>query len=223
MRLNKARPSELYQWWVVTSLALQAHQAAAAAQLAQPPAGDTASNGQQQQPAAAAAGGLSPDKLLQLAEAMAGRLLSKAPAQGGQQHSWEAVMLYLGLLQAQGKHDAALAALRGPLSASFSMAAERREAEAALLLAKGDLEAAAALQEAALREEPDDWAVLLLYLDCLLPGTASTLPACSSTAVAQMVAGVEATTRPGCQAGGLPALLSAMSLGEPERVLHQSG
>jgi hypothetical protein len=31
---------------------------------------------------------------------MAGRLLGKPPANGGQ-HSWESVMMYLGLLQAQ--------------------------------------------------------------------------------------------------------------------------
>jgi hypothetical protein len=47
---------------------------------------------------------LGADKLLQLAEAMAARLLSKlqgAGAAGGGVASWEAVMLYLGLLQAQ--------------------------------------------------------------------------------------------------------------------------
>lgn len=113
----------------------------------------------------------------------------------------------------QGKYDAALAALRGPLSSSLSLSAERREAEAALLLAQGNLPAAAALYQAALQEQPDDWAALMLYLDCVLPATASTRPACSSTAVAQMVAGVEASTRPDCQAGGLRALLAAMSLG----------
>lgn len=114
----------------------------------------------------------------------------------------------------QGKYDAALAAVRGPLGASFSLTAERREAEAATLQAKGDLQAAAELYKQALQEQPDDWAVLLLYLDCMLPATASTLPACCSTGVAQMVTGVEATTRPGCQAGGLAALMAAMKVGE---------
>lgn len=114
----------------------------------------------------------------------------------------------------QGKYGTALAAVRGPLGASFSLSAERREAEAALLHAKGDLQAAAALYQQALQEQPDDWAVLLLYLDCMLPGTASTRPACGLTAVAQMVAGVEASTQPGCQAGGLAALMAAVSVGE---------
>lgn len=82
------------------------------------------------------------------------------------------------------------------------------------MLAKGDLQAAAELYKQALQEQPDDWAVLLLYLDCLLPATASTLPASASTGVAQMVTGVEASTQPGCQAGGLAALMAAMQVGE---------
>jgi hypothetical protein len=103
VKLNKLHPNELYQWWVVASLALQAHTAAVQARL-EPPAPASTSNGQSSAAAAPAAGGsgagLGADKLLALAEAMAGRLLNKAPAQGGQ-HSWESVMMYLGLLQAQ--------------------------------------------------------------------------------------------------------------------------
>jgi hypothetical protein len=115
MKLNKQHPSEQYQWWVVTALALQAHTAAAQAQLQQqqtPAAGADANGTPAAAAAAAAAGaGLGADKLLQLAEAMAARLLSKqqgAGAAGGAAGgaaagvaSWEAVMLYLGLLQAQ--------------------------------------------------------------------------------------------------------------------------
>jgi len=301
MKLNKSHPKELYQWWVIASLALQAHAAAVQARLATDAdtmaaksSSSSGGGGCKQGPAAgSSSAGLAADKLLALAEAMAGRLLSKAPAQGAH-HSWESVMMYLGLLQAQvtpaqhstaqyqsqhtfdsknvqaevssqhttvgcwhsscssssslstvaqvkpkcdeilllrmskskcdfafpassflqGKHDAALAVVRGPLgSTAISLPAERREAEAALLLAKGDLQAAAGLYQQALQEQPDDWAVLLLYLDCLLPATARTLPACSSTAVAQMVTGVEASTRPGCQTGGLAALLAAMNIG----------
>jgi hypothetical protein len=113
----------------------------------------------------------------------------------------------------QGKHDAALAALRGPLAAAISLPAERREAEAALLLSKGDLTAAAQLYQAAVQEQPDDWALLLLYLDCLLPSTAETQPAISSAAVAQMLTGIEASTLPGFQVGGLVALLANMQAG----------
>lgn len=120
----------------------------------------------------------------------------------------------------QGKHDAALAALRGNLAKAFSLAAERREAEAALLLAKGDLLSAAALYEEALMEQPDDWALLLLYLDCLLPGTACTLPAISSTAVAQMLTGAEASTTPGFLMGGLQALVASMTTGGPATHVH---
>lgn len=104
MKLNKSHPNELYQWWVVASLALQAHAAAVQARLAPAPADSaTGSSGDSSQPlglSAAAGAGLGADKLLALAEAMAGRLLAKPPAQGGQ-HSWESVMTYLGLLQAQ--------------------------------------------------------------------------------------------------------------------------
>jgi hypothetical protein len=109
MKLNKQHPSEQYQWWVVTTIALQAHAAAAQAQLQQSAATPDA-NGTAAAAAAAAAGagaGLGADKLLQLAEAMAARLLSKqqggggAAAAGKSSASWEAVMLYLGFLQAQ--------------------------------------------------------------------------------------------------------------------------
>jgi hypothetical protein len=122
-------------------------------------------------------------------------------------------LCFLGFVDPQGKHDAALTALRGPLAAAISLPAERHEAEAALLLAKGDLAAAAQLYQAAVQEQPDDWALLLLYLDCLLPSTAETLPAISSAAVAQMLTGVEASTLPGFQAGGLAALLASMKAG----------
>ena len=98
MKLNKLHPSELYQWWVVASLALQAHTAAVQARLSAPAAtaASSSSSGSSGQPPAAAAAGLGADKLLALAEAMAGRLLAK-----GGPHSWESVMMYLGLLQAQ--------------------------------------------------------------------------------------------------------------------------
>lgn len=111
MKLNKSHPNELYQWWVVASLALQAHAAAVQVRLAPAPADSTGSSSGSSQPAgmaaaAAAGAGLGADKLLALAEAMAGRLLAKPPAQGGQ-HSWESVMMYLGLLQAQVRTAAA--------------------------------------------------------------------------------------------------------------------
>lgn len=65
----------------------------------------------------------------------------------------------------------------------------------------------------ALQEQPDDWALLQLYLDCQLPGTACTVPAIGSTAVAQMLTGVEASTVPGISTGGLQALMAKMNTG----------
>lgn len=74
----------------------------------------------------------------------------------------------------------------GPLGDAISLPAERRETKAALLLAKGDLKAAAELYEQALVEQPDDWINLLSWLDCTLPTTSSnTQPPCSYWAVAK--------------------------------------
>jgi hypothetical protein len=114
----------------------------------------------------------------------------------------------------QGKYEAALAALRGPLAAAISLPAERQEAEAALLLGQGQLLEAAAVYEAAVRQQPDDWALLLLYLDCLLPVTSRSRPACSSTGVAQMLTGVEASTQPSCVVGGVKELMADLTTGE---------
>eukprot|EP00879_Flechtneria_rotunda_P031357 GHRR01034248.1.p1 GENE.GHRR01034248.1~~GHRR01034248.1.p1 ORF type:complete len:433 (+),score=157.77 GHRR01034248.1:1526-2824(+) len=217
VKLNKLRPSEQYQWWMVDSMALQVHAAAAKAALAHTgqdnhSAGSIAAPNSTSSGSGSAGGsGLATGQLLQLAEGMAGRLLSKQ-LQGGQQGpTWEEVMLYLGLLQAQGKHDAALKVLRGQLGTTISLPAERREAEAAALIAKGDLPAAAALYQAALIDQPDDWALLLLYLDCLFPATASTQPAITSAAVSQMVCGVEASILPGVHVEGLQALVARMT------------
>jgi hypothetical protein len=73
------------------------------------------------------------------------------------------------------------------------------------------------------QEQPDDWALLLLYLDCLLPSTAETQPAISSAAVAQMLTGVEASTLPGFQVGGLAALLANMQAGREGCASHFAG
>lgn len=98
MKLNKLHPNELYQWWVITTLALQCHEAAATA--ASGGADSTSSDSKAEGAVTAApAAGMGADKLLQLAEAMAARLLSKHT--GCCPPSWESVMMYLGLLQAQ--------------------------------------------------------------------------------------------------------------------------
>lgn len=119
MKLSKLAPAgtaeaAAYSWWVVTSLALQAR----AALLGQDQQGRplaAASGG-------AAAGGLPPDKLLQLAESMAGRQAKaaeaaaaakqgqagKAAAMAAVGWTYEALLLYLDILQGQGKAREAL-------------------------------------------------------------------------------------------------------------------
>jgi hypothetical protein len=114
IKLNKQHPSELYQWWIVDSLALQAHaaatashfsamkQAAAEAAAAEQHSGSSSSSSKARGSGTAASSraadaGLGVSQLLQLAEGMAARLLAKSD----KHNSWDAVMLYLGLLQAQ--------------------------------------------------------------------------------------------------------------------------
>ncbi|GBF93925.1 hypothetical protein Rsub_06174 [Raphidocelis subcapitata] len=163
LKLQKSFPSERHQWWVVDSILLQAHAAADASRLGAGAAAAAA--------AAPAAGALGADRLLQLAESMAARLVAQ---RNGAIQGVEALDLYLGILYTQGKVADALALLDGPLGGAFRMAAERRHARAALLSALGRAREAAALYEEAVREQPDDWTALQLYLDCLLP------PDCSS-------------------------------------------
>lgn len=106
MKLNKLHPSELYQWWVITTLALQVHQTAATTAItacSSSTNGDSKEQGSTATPVVpTAAAGMGADKLLQLAEAMAFRLLSKHT--GCCPPSWESAMMYLALLQAQVSH-----------------------------------------------------------------------------------------------------------------------
>ena len=74
--------------------------------------------------------------------------------------------LFLSIFQ--GKPGEALDVLRGPLGAAISLPSEQQEAEAALLEAKGDATAAAALYAAALKDNPDDWVNVVRYLDCTM-------------------------------------------------------
>lgn len=131
---------------------------------------------------AAAAVGLAPEKLLQLAETMAARQVAASapgkPGAGGggsgsaaQGLSYEALLLYLDILQGQGKAGAALAALEGPAGAAVPLAADRLQLRAAALVRAGDLPAAAACYREAVASCPDDWLSWQLCLDCMLPGS----------------------------------------------------
>lgn len=102
LKLQKAFPSERHQWWIVDSIALQAHAAADADAVAAAAAGDgdAAAAAAAVAGTGAAAGGVSlgADRLLQLAESMAGRLVAQ---RGGGIQGVEALDLYLGILHAQ--------------------------------------------------------------------------------------------------------------------------
>lgn len=124
MKLSKLAPAgsaeaAAYSWWVVTSLALQAR----AAILGQDQQGrPLAAAGSSGAAGGAAAGGLPADKLLQLAESMAGRQAKaaeaaaatkqaqagKAAAMAAVGWTYEALLLYLDILQGQGKAQEAL-------------------------------------------------------------------------------------------------------------------
>ncbi|PNW76761.1 hypothetical protein CHLRE_11g475050v5 [Chlamydomonas reinhardtii] len=152
--------SERYSWWVVLSLLLQARAALRARASGQPaPPG--------QVPAIA----LEPEKMLALAEGMMSRQASKDKKLEG----YEAFMVYVDVLLAQGKIAEALALVTGPLGEScIRLPAERLQLRAVLAALSGDLQAAAEALAEGLRLNPDDWGALLLLLDCLLPGTVQT-------------------------------------------------
>ncbi|EFN56700.1 hypothetical protein CHLNCDRAFT_144070 [Chlorella variabilis] len=171
MKLSKlvaSSPDNKCGWWIVCSLALQAR----AALLHQDQHGNPL----------AAGGGLAPDKLLQLAETMAARqaaaAVQHAPAQPQQAQpqvavglSYEALLLYLDILQGQGKAQQALEVVEGPLGGAVPLPADRLQLRAAALVRAGDLPAAAACYRQAVQAAPDDWLSWQLYLDCLLPGS----------------------------------------------------
>ena len=171
MKLSKlvaSSPDNKCGWWIVCSLALQAR----AALLHQDQHGNPL----------AAGGGLAPDKLLQLAETMAARqaaaAVQHAPAQPQQAQpqvavglSYEALLLYLDILQGQGKAQQALEVVEGPLGGAVPLPADWLQLRAAALVRAGDLPAAAACYRQAVQAAPDDWLSWQLYLDCLLPGS----------------------------------------------------
>ncbi len=127
MKLSKLAPAgsaeaAAYSWWVVTALVLQARAALLGQDQQGRPlvaAGGSAAAGGG---AAAAGASLPPDKLLQLAESMAGRQAKaaeaaaaakqgqagKAAAMAAVGWSYEALLLYLDILQGQGKAREAL-------------------------------------------------------------------------------------------------------------------
>ncbi|GLC46898.1 hypothetical protein PLESTB_001281700 [Pleodorina starrii] len=176
---------ERYGWWVVLSILLQARAALRARATGVPaPSG--------QVPAVA----LEPEKLMALGEGMVARQAAK----DGRLEGYEALMVYVDVLLAQGKVSEALGLVSGPLGASaIRLPAERLQLRAVLSGLSGDLEGAAGLLREGLELNPDDWGALLLLLDCLLPGTAATA---ATTTKAAAAAATHGSTSP---ADGPPA------------------
>ncbi|GAX81564.1 hypothetical protein CEUSTIGMA_g8992.t1 [Chlamydomonas eustigma] len=141
-RLNKLLPSSLHLWWIVLSIILQARASLR---------GDATS-------------GLGPTKLFQLAECMITRQVSK----DGRLENYEALLVYIDILLAQGKTQQALELVTGSLGAVATMSAERSHLEAVLRMMMGDLKSASAVLLTQLREYPDDWLSFRLYCDCLM-------------------------------------------------------
>ncbi|KAG2423858.1 hypothetical protein HXX76_015018 [Chlamydomonas incerta] len=164
--------SERYSWWMVLSLLLQARAALRARASGRPaPPG--------QVPAVA----LEPEKMLALAEGMMSRQASKDKKLEG----YDAFMVYVDVLLAQGKIAEALALVTGPLGEScIRLPAERLQLRAVLAALSGDLQAGAEALAEGLRLNPDDWGALLLLLDCLLPGTVQMQMAATSTGTMQV-------------------------------------
>ncbi|EFJ39524.1 hypothetical protein VOLCADRAFT_100863 [Volvox carteri f. nagariensis] len=152
---------ERYGWWVVLSILLQARAALRVRTTrVAAPAGQVPPNA------------MDPEKMLALAEGMVARQVAK----DGRLEGYEALMVYVDVLLAQGKTVEALSLVSGPLGASaLRLPAERLQLRAVLSALSGDLEAASELLREGLTLNPDDWGALLLLLDCMLPGTAASV------------------------------------------------
>eukprot|EP00798_Chlamydomonas_sp_ICE-L_P022020 gene22020-29080_t len=163
-----------YVWWVVLSIVLQARSSFRGGSSA-----------------------MDPMKLLQLAESM----ITRQAGKDGKLESFEALIVYVDVLMAQGKSQfadcvsgalgeaasmpegksqLALDCVSGALGEAASMPEERTHLRAVLSMMVGDLSGAASLLEGMLMDNADDWTSLMLYMDCMLPGSAVNMDAARS-------------------------------------------
>eukprot|EP00198_Chlamydomonas_reinhardtii_P012696 XP_001702033.1 predicted protein [Chlamydomonas reinhardtii] len=190
--------SERYSWWVVLSLLLQARAALRARASGQPaPPGQVPAIALEPEKMLALAEGMmsrqvrasgtsarlsctrrghtnTPHQLLRVVDQLV-ELDVEVASKDKKLEGYEAFMVYVDVLLAQGKIAEALALVTGPLGEScIRLPAERLQLRAVLAALSGDLQAAAEALAEGLRLNPDDWGALLLLLDCLLPGTVQT-------------------------------------------------
>lgn len=88
-------------------------------------------------------------------------------------HTFESLLLHTDVLLAQGKRAEAAALVNGPAGSAILLPSEHTHFQAVTQMAAGHLKEATVLLKSALEENPDDWSSLLLFLDCLLPGSRS--------------------------------------------------
>ncbi|XP_038901393.1 N-terminal acetyltransferase B complex auxiliary subunit NAA25 [Benincasa hispida] len=103
------------------------------------------------------------EKLLLLAEG----LLKKHIASHSL-HEPEAIMLYISILEQQGKYGDALEVLTGKLGSLLTVEVDRLRIQGRLLARAGDFANAANIFQKILELRPDDWKCFLHYLGCLL-------------------------------------------------------
>jgi N-terminal acetyltransferase B complex non-catalytic subunit len=147
IKMNKLDPCSRYAWWIVLSVVLQAREGLKGAII----------EGVQ----------LEPKKLMQLAESLVTRQAEKDKRLDG----FEALLVLLDILLAQGKDKDALDLITSSRGDVVSMAAERAHLHAILLMRNGDLASASDIFESQLKnQDPDDWITLGLCLDCIMGG-----------------------------------------------------
>lgn len=102
-------------------------------------------------------------KLLSFAEA----LLKKHTASYSL-HEPEAVVMYISILEQQGKYEDALEIVSGDLGSVIGIEADKLRMQGRLLARSCNYNTAAEIYQKILESRPDDWGSFLNYLDCLL-------------------------------------------------------
>uniref|UniRef100_A0A7C9ARA7 Phagocyte signaling-impaired protein n=1 Tax=Opuntia streptacantha TaxID=393608 RepID=A0A7C9ARA7_OPUST len=103
------------------------------------------------------------EKLLGLAEGLLRKHISTHSL-----HEPEALMVYISVLEQQGKFSDALEVLSGTLGSLILIEVDRLRLQGRLLAKSGDNAAAAITFQKILESCPDDWECFLHYLGCLL-------------------------------------------------------
>lgn len=156
LKLSKIDPhsSQQYGFWVVGCMVLQAREAF-----------------QQNRKSQA-------EQLMHLATTMLERQIERCNK--GEVSSFEILLLYVDLLQGQGKSLEAIDAVEKFKSTKLKVESNGKQSKnsglmndlehllASLYVRKGDLQSAAKLYESLCIADPEDWVAWTLYLDCLL-------------------------------------------------------